>query len=376
MDPVSDVLRSVRLAIGKGRRELQRPHIDTTMKVDGGLYRSPLPTLFEEQLERYTKARFAVALASGTAALHLALVAGGVLPGDEVLVPSLTFAATANAIVHAGAIPHFVDVNQRTFGIHPFKLSQYLLSEQFERGPYENGLINKHSGKRVTAIVPVHLLGIPCDIEAIKSISDRFGLTMIEDAAEALGSQVGNQHCGTIGKAGVLSFNANKIVTTGGGGALITNDQILESRVRHLATQAKVEHPFHWIHDAVGWNYRMPPLCAALGLPQLERLHQTLEAKTRLAGLYAYHFTEVASAHYVPRSGNQWLNACLLDPRCMDKRDAVIQALISDGFEARALFMPLHMLKHFEKCPRQKSLDTSEDLFRRCICLPSTVEAV
>lgn len=373
MDPVRDVLRAVRLTIGSGRRELQRPHIDTTMKVDGTLYRSPLPSLFEEQLERYTKAPFVVALASGTAALHLALVTAGVRLGDEVLCPSLTFAATANAIVHAGAIPHLIDVNQSTFGIHPFKLSQYLLSPQFSRGNYTTGLINKNSGRRVTAIVAVHLLGIPCEIEAIKTISDRFGLILIEDAAEALGSHIATgAHCGTIGKAGVLSFNANKIVTTSGGGALMTSDQDLERKVKHLSTQARVEHPFHWIHDAVGWNYRMPSICAGLGIPQLERLGQTLEAKARLAYRYGYNFADIQSAVPVGSMGNNWINACLLDPRCMDKRDAVIQALISDGFEARALFMPMHMLDPFKHCPRQDSLESSEDLWRRTICLPST----
>lgn len=367
MEPVADVLRIVKAVIGDGSRKLQRPRIDAGM---GDIFAESQIDDFETEVKHFTRCAHVIATVSGTAAITLALVAAGVKPGDEVLVPSLTFAATANAIVHANAIPHFVDVNQNSLGIHPFKLSQYLCNG-FETTA--NGTMNLATRRKVAAIVPVHLLGNPCEIFAINAISERRGIVVVEDAAEALGSFTEDgYHCGGIGDAGILSFNLNKMVTTGGGGAVLTEDAELAERARHLADQGKIGHPYHWKHDEVGWNYYMPPLNASVGIPQMRRLNETLVNKTRQAMKYRHAFTDITSARMIWNSGNHWINACLLDPRCMDKRDKVIEALLAEGFESRAMFTPLHLLPHFRHYPRQPSLEGSEDIWRRCVCLPST----
>ena len=368
LNPVADIVGAVRTVVGKGSRKLNWPqitindaHLVSTSVLDPQQGRSYI-TRFERALCKITGADNVVALSSGTAALHLALLACGIKPGDEVLVPSLTFAATANAVCHAGAVPHFVDVRQHDLGISPFKLRQYL------------GEMSPEYRARIKACIPVHLLGNPCSIEEIKRLCDFYGIVVIEDAAEALGSIAFiNVHCGTVGKAGVLSFNLNKIVSTGGGGALITNDAVIADEVRHLASQAKLPHPYKWDHDAIGFNYRMPAMCAALGVGQLERLPAILKRKAMVAVRYCEVFNDIASATVMILPGaNDWVCCAMLDPGCIDARDDVLDALTGQGFEARALFTPLHKFEHFKHCPRQGTLTGAEDLFRRAICLPST----
>ena len=369
LSPVDDIVGAVRAVVGKGSRRLNWPRITASdaervsaCVLDPEQGRSYIAR-FERSLSYYTGVDNVVTLSSGTAALHLALLACGIKPGDEVLVPALTFAATANAIVHAGAIPHFVDVRQHDLGISPFKLRQYL------------GHMDAEHRARIKACIAVHLLGNPCSIEEIKQLCDYYGIALIEDAAEALGSTAFiNVHCGTLGKAGVLSFNLNKIVSTGGGGALITNDTEMAAEVRHLAGQAKLPHPYRWDHDAIGFNYRMPAMCAALGIGQLERLPDLLKRKAAVAARYCRAFQDVLTATPIILPGaNDWVCCAILDSRCIDARDAVLDALTNEGFEARALFTPLHTLAHFKHYPRQSNtLDGAEDLFRRAICLPST----
>lgn len=364
-----EVLGVVRGVIGQGSRKLHQPR--TVSRIEVELGEAPL-WAFEAELKRITGAEFVEPVSSGTAALQLTLMAAGVRADHEVLCPSLTFAASANAIVHAGAVPHFIDINVQTLGVHPFKLRQYLGLKGFERT--EHGCINTATGRKVSAIMPVHLLGNPCSIYEIARIADAYGIAVIEDAAEALGSTTPDgRACGTIGLAGTLSFNLNKIVTTGGGGAVLTNNSQIARRVSHLAAQAKVEHRFLWRHDEVGWNYRLSPLCATLGVEQLGRLEQTLEAKDQLWARYAVGFENSTICELMHVAGsNNWLNMILLDSRVMHERDAAITALLDDGFEARAIFSPLHTLPHFKHCPRQDSLAGAEDIWRRAICLPST----
>lgn len=322
---------------------------------------------FEASLRRVTDADYAIAVSSGTAALHLALIAAGVKPGDEVICPTLTFAATANAIVHCGAIPHFVDVCTEDFGINNFKLQVHL-----QRGAVKFKTPMNTDGERtIAAIVPVHLLGAPCQIQELIATASHWGVPVIEDAAEALGSKRGGA-CGTFGLAGIISFNLNKIVTTGGGGAVLTRDLRFAHEVRHLATNAKVPHRYLWDHDAVGWNYRMPNFCAAFGMRQLWRFEETLKRKRSLAGSYANAFKDNPFATHVAVFGsNYWLNAIRLHTDV--NRDAIIEALLDKGYEARALFTPLHMLPHFKDCPRQKDLRVAEHLFDTTVCLPSSI---
>jgi perosamine synthetase len=363
--PAVQVLEIVRSVVGGAPRDLQRPII----RVDD-IY-CPYDILgywavdeFEAKLQDITKLGYATAVASGTAALHLALMAVGVKPGDEVIVPALTFAATANAVCHCGAIPHFVDVRHSDLGISGFKLRQYLSH------------MTPKQRSRIKAIVPVHLLGMPCDIENIMQIATTFGMAVVEDASEALGARAGMvpDHVGSFGRAGVLSFNNNKIVTTGGGGAVITHDRVLDERVRHLATQAKTYHKFEWSHDEVGWNYRMPNICAALGIKQLERLSRTLAAKRLMTTRYAAAFADhsIATLCFNMQS-NCWLNAIVITPHYPGIRDDVINMLLDEGYSARAIFTPLHLLPHFKDCPRQPNLLVAEDLFSRMVCLPSSL---
>ena len=363
--PADEIVLAIKSVIADGSRELQRPIV--TVKDIYCPY-DPLGCWaiekFEAKLCAIANVEHAIAVSSGTAALHVALMAVGVKPGDEVIIPALTFAATANAVCHCGATPHFVDVRASNLGINAFKLRQYLAA------------MTASARRRIKAIVPVHLLGLPCDIEGVMEVATDHGIAVIEDAAEALGTGLlgTNTQVGHSGRGGIFSFNINKIVTTGGGGAVITDDGVIAGRVRHLSTTSKMAHPFLWVHDAIGWNYRMPNLCAAFGASQLERLVETIYAKRRLASRYAAAFAESEVAHLiVDNRSNCWLNAIIISPRYPGIRDEVIRGLLADGYEARAIFTPLHLLPHFSHCPRQQNLMVAEDLFNRVVCLPSSI---
>ena len=221
---------------------------------------------FEENLAEYTGAKYAISVVNGTSALHIALKLAGVQPGDEVLVPALTFIATANAVSYCGATPHFVDSEEHTLGIDASKLRSYLnliVDVEF------NQSINKVTGKVIRAIVPMHTFGHPSDLDALLSISNDFNIVLVEDAAESLGSYYKGQHTGTFGLLSATSFNGNKTITTGGGGAILTNDEWLAKRAKHLTTTAKKAHQWEYDHDEIGYNYRMPNINAALGCAQL-----------------------------------------------------------------------------------------------------------
>lgn len=318
---------------------------------------------FEERLERLTGMPHAVAVSSGTAALQLALLAVGVGPGDQVLVPALTFAGAAAAVVHCGATPRFIDCLSKPYGaVAWFKLDRHL------RGLPAGELAT------IRALVAVDLFGQPCVTAELRTLCDGFGIALVEDAAQALGAV----DMGRLARVATLSFNNNKIVTTTGGGAVLAASWEVANRVRHLATTARVERPFLYEYDDVGYNYRLSNLLAAMALPQLDRLERTVGKKHALAGRYhralagrdGFSFVEQAA------QGNAWLNAVLVDPP-HDKgapRDAVLRALAEHGMNARAIFTPLHMLEPYRAYPRQPNLDVAEDLFYRTVCLPSGVD--
>ena len=224
---------------------------------------------FEKEIADYTRAKYAVAVVNGTAALHVTLLLAGVESGDEVLVPALSFVATANAIRYCGAVPHFVDSEERTLGMDPEALRNYLQSSSEQR---DGICVNRNTGCPIRAIIPVHIFGQPCDLDGLLAIASDFNLALIEDAAESLGSTYQGQNTGTFGLLGTLSFNGNKTITTGGGGAILTDDPKLAKRAKHLTTTAKLPHRWEYLHDEVGYNYRMPNLNAALGCAQLEQL--------------------------------------------------------------------------------------------------------
>ena len=327
---------------------------------------------FEKQLAEYTGAKRVVAVVNGTAALQVALRLAGVGQDDEVMMPTLTFVATANAVSYLGAVPHFADSNESTLGLDPEALRQ-LLAYCAEKK--RDGCYNRRTGRKIRAVVPMHTFGHPCDIAGLTAVAREFGLAVVEDAAESLGSFYASRHTGTFGLFGTLSFNGNKTITTGGGGAILTNDDKLADLARHLTTTAKVAHPWEYIHDETGYNFRMPNLNAALGCAQLEQLPAFLSAnrnlyeryKNVLAGIEGIAvFTEPPGS-----SSNYWLQTLILEEKNSNLRDKILEATNNAGLMTRPAWRLLHKLPMYRNCPRSE-LSVAESLERRIINLPSS----
>jgi len=331
---------------------------------------------FEKEIADYTRAKYAVAVVNGTAALHVTLLLAGVESGDEVLVPALSFVATANSIRYCGAVPHFVDSEERTLGMDPEALRNYLQSSSEQR---DGICVNRNTGCPIRAIIPVHIFGHPCDLDGLLAIASDFNLALIEDAAESLGSTYQGQHTGTFGLLGTLSFNGNKTITTGGGGAILTDDPKLAKRAKHLTTTAKLPHRWEYLHDEVGYNYRMPNLNAALGCAQLEELPEFLASKRRLLGCYQEAFQSIpqVSLFAEPEGSrsNYWLQTLLLDDSVANQRDATLEATNSVGLMTRPVWKLLHKLAPYRDCPCTP-LPVAESLERRIVNLPSSTGLV
>lgn len=326
----------------------------------------------EADLARITGTKRAVATANGTAALHICLLLAGVQPGDEVLVPTLTFVATANAVDYCGATPHFVDSEPVSLGVDAAKLDTHLAAVAELR---DGICFNRITGAPIRALVVMHAFGHPADLDDLDTVARRWQVTLVEDAAESLGSRYRGEHTGNRGLVSALSFNGNKLVTTGGGGAILTNDEALGARAKHLTTTARAAHRWNFVHDEIGYNYRMPNLNAALGCAQLERLDDMLERKRALANRYANAFANVESASFLAEPenthSNYWLNAIVLAPRAADQRDTVLDALNGDGLMARPIWTLMHRLSMYSSAPRA-DLSVAEDLEARIINLPSS----
>ncbi|MBU0675960.1 MAG: LegC family aminotransferase [Proteobacteria bacterium] len=327
---------------------------------------------FEDLLIEYTGVKHAVAVVNGTAALHVCLLLAGVKPGDEVLVPTLTFVATANAVVYCGATPHFVDSAISTLGVDPTKLDEYL---QETVTVNHDGCYNKVTGRPIRALVPMHTFGHPVDLDGIVEVCNKYRLLLVEDAAESLGSFYKEKHTGHHGLLSALSFNGNKVVTSGGGGAILTNNEDLGRLAKHLTTTARVAHPWELRHDLVAYNYRMPNINAALGCAQLEQLPSFITQKRILAKRYQKALVSVSGATFFtePKSArsNYWLNTLLLDQNFVGQRDSLLEILGSNGVQARPAWTPMHRLPMFQDCPRM-DLSTSENLVSRIINIPSS----
>lgn len=326
---------------------------------------------FEEQLAEYTGSRHAIAVVNGTAALHAALLAVGVEAGSEVLVPALTFIGTVNPVVYCGATPHFVESARNTLGVDPDALGQYLA----DIAVISDGVCrNRLTGARISALVPVHIFGHPINMDALNDVASRFCLPVVEDAAEAIGSFNKGRHAGTLGSVGTLSFNGNKTITTGGGGAILTDDAALAERIRHLSTTARVAHRWQFLHDMVGYNYRLPNINAALGCAQLEQLDGFIARKRRLADLYAAAFDGLGGLKLIREpqgtTSNYWLQSIMLDEHNAPARDTILEALNDAGYGARPVWRLMSTMPMFEGCPRMP-LAATEDIERRVICLPS-----
>ncbi|WP_354100957.1 LegC family aminotransferase [Bradyrhizobium sp. RT5a] len=332
----------------------------------------PFVDRFERMLEEVTGAKRAVAVVNGTAALHTCFRLAGVEPGDEVISPALTFIATTNAIAYCGATPHFVDSSLVTLGMDARALATRL-DEIAERTA--KGTVNRETGRRIAAITPMHTFGHPVELDEIAATAREWGIALVEDAAESLGSTYKGHAVGSQTRLAALSFNGNKIVTTGGGGAILTNDEELGRRAKHLTTTAKLPHKWAFIHDEIGFNYRLPNLNAALGCAQLEQLDGFLASKRKLAAAYQRAFADIPGVCFSrePKdtTSNYWLNAILLDETHADRRDDLLAALNDAGFGARPAWTLMHKLPMFAQSPRG-DLSTAESIERRLINLPSS----
>ena len=328
---------------------------------------------FEVDIAAASGTAHGVAVVNGTAALEVALRVVGVKPGDEVLMPSLTFIATANAAHHLGAVPHFVDAEARTLGLDALALRRHL-GEIAERRSGKT--VNGRTGRRLAAVVPMHVFGHPVDMVALADVARDFDIVLVEDAAESLGSQLGDRPCGSFGRVGALSFNGNKILTTGGGGALVTDDLDLAKRAKHLTTTAKVPHSWAFYHDEIGYNYRLPNINAALGVAQLEQLDTRLE-QNALAQRYIDAFAGAMGVDvFAERPGttaNYWLNTLILSSEMASARDIILETLNGAGVMARPVWDPLHQLPIYSDCPRA-DLAVTVDLAERIISVPSSAK--
>ena len=327
-------------------------------------------TEFEGKIAEFTGSKYAVATVNGTAALHVAIELAGVKPGDEVISQALTFIATCNAITYAGAKPLFIDVDLDTMGLSPTALQSFLEKNAEKRS---SGVFNTVSGKRISACVPMHTFGFPCRIKEIALICDDWGIALIEDAAESLGSYVGSRHTGNFGSMATLSFNGNKVITTGGGGMLITDDSELAKRAKHITTTAKVPHPYEFVHDEIGYNYRMPNLNAALGCAQMERLGDFLTVKRQLADQWDVFFDGKGPCFVKAIDGNRanhWLNTVILDSR--EDRDQFLKLTNENNVMTRPIWTLMSELPMFKDC-QTDGLENSIWLEGRVVNIPSSV---
>ena len=326
---------------------------------------------FEQLVTEFTGAKYAIATVNGTAALHVALELIGVRRDDEVITQPLSFIAACNAISYCGAKPIFVDVDLDTLGMSPISLKAFLSNNVRKTSA---GCINKTTGKRIAAVIPMHTFGHPCRIDEIAKICNEFGISMIEDAAESIGSYYQGKHTGTFGKLGVFSFNGNKTITTGGGGMIITNDETIAKRAKHITTTAKKPHPYEFIHDEIGYNYRLPNINAALGCAQMETISKFLESKRTIANAYSKFFD---NNHYfkfisepVNATSNYWLNALVLEDK--QSRDDFLRELNDAGVMSRPVWRLMNELTMFSDC-QSSDITNAKWLEERVVNLPSSV---
>ncbi|MCX7121846.1 MAG: LegC family aminotransferase [Gammaproteobacteria bacterium] len=326
---------------------------------------------FEKDIADFTGAKYAVVTVNGTAALHICYLLAGVQPHDEVLVPTLTFVATCNALHYCNAIPHFIDCEEKHLGIDVVKLENCLN----EISDIKNNICyNKKTGRVIRALCVMHTFGHPVDLDPILIIAEKYHLTLIEDAAEALGSYYKGTHVGHHGLVGALSFNGNKIITTGGGGAIITDDENIAKRAKHITTTAKIPHPYLYQHDEVGYNYRLPNINAALGCAQLEKLSYFLCEKRRLAESYNEKFSKIPNIRFLNEpdyaKSNYWLNAIFVENEVI--RDQLLETLNLEKIGARPIWELMHYLPMYHDAPRM-DLSTAEKITKQIINIPSSV---
>lgn len=357
---------SVPRFIGNEKRYLEEC-IDTTFVSSVG----PFVDRFEEDMARYTGATKAVVCVNGTNALYLALLLSGVKRDDEVLTQALTFIATCNAIHYVGANPVFIDVDKSTMGLSPYSLKEWLSNYSEIR----NGeCYNKHTGRRIKACVPMHTFGHPARIEEIAGICSEYHIELVEDAAESIGSKYKGIHTGLFGKVGVLSFNGNKTITTGGGGMLLFKDEELGHLAKHLSTQAKIPHRWEFKHDQIGFNYRLPNINAALGCAQLEQLDRFIADKRATAAAYASFFKGIDNVSFFMEPdncfSNYWLNAVVLKDH--NAQQSFLQETNDNGIMTRPIWELMNNLPMYNHCEHDGLINTTW-LSERVVNIPSSV---
>ncbi|EHU5987336.1 aminotransferase LegC [Campylobacter jejuni] len=328
-------------------------------------------TRFEEALKEKTKARFAIATNTGTAALHIALLANGIDENCEVITQSISFVATANAIAYTGAKPVFLDIDENTLSLSPKALEHFLENQTYQK---DNLNYNKTTHKLIKACVIMHTFGLSAHIKAIKELCEKYHILLIEDAAEALGSTYENKALGTFGKCGILSFNGNKIITGGCGGAILSDDENLAKLARHLSTTAKIPHPYEYDHDRIAYNYRLCNINAAILLAGLENLELFLENKRELAKIYKDFFKNHDKCKFIDEKSNEksnfWLNTLLFKDENL--RNIFLEECLENNIFVRPVWKSLPSLKAFQNCQSNELINTKK-LEKRLINLPSSV---
>ncbi|QKF61905.1 LegC family aminotransferase [Campylobacter curvus] len=374
----NEILDFIKQTFGKDKVPLHEPKFIGNEKkyltdcIDSGFVSSvgKYVNEFESKFAKIVNSKFAVATSNATSALHVALKLGGVGLNDEVITQPLTFIATCNAISYLNAKPIFIDVDLDTLGLSPTSLQNFL-DKNCEIA--DGFCINKTSGKIVKACLPMHTFGLPCRISEIKEICDTWHINLIEDAAESLGSYYKGKHTGTFGKLGAFSFNGNKIVTSGGGGVIVTDDEALAKRAKHITTTAKMPHPYEYVHDEIGFNYRMPNLNAALLIAQLENLEIFLKSKRELSQIYSEFFAKFDDIKFINEPSNShsnfWLNAILLENK--DKRDEFLKLSNENGVCTRPIWRLMSELDMFKDCQKDE-LKNAKFLSDRIVNIPSS----
>ena len=377
---VKSIYTLIKKTTGKGSHKLHEPlfsskeikYTNETIKTNfvssAGIYGEK----FENEIKKLTKAKHVIAVINGTQGLYISMQALGIKENQEVLVPALTFVGTVNAISYTGAEPHFVDSNIKDLGIDCKKLEIYLKKISKIKN---NKCINKKTGKVISGIVPVHIFGHSCEIEKVIRLSKKFKLKVIEDAAEAVGSFYKNKHLGTFGDIGCLSFNGNKIITTGGGGAVITNKKNLANKIKHLTSTAKIKHKWEYIHDDIGYNFRMPSLNAALGLAQIENINIFVNAKRRLFLKYTKNFNKILGVKIFKEGknlkSNYWLQTLIFDKKYKFLKNRLLNYCYKRKIYLRPTWRLISNLKPYNK-KQKMDLSGARDIAERTINLPSS----
>ena len=374
------IIRSIKNLLGEGPHFLHEPsmgkkeikYVSETIKNNFVSTKGIYVQKFEKKIKNYTKANHVTSTINGTQAIFIALKALGIKHNEEVLVPALTFVGTVNAISYLGAEPHFIDSNIKDFGIDCRKLENYLKKTVIFK---KNKSINKKTGRAIRAIIPVHVFGHPCDIEYILRLAKKYKLKIVEDAAECLGSFYKNKHLGTFGDAGCLSFNGNKIITTGGGGAVLSKNKNLNEKIRHLISTAKVQHKWEYIHNEVGYNLRLPSLNAALGLAQISKINFFLKQKRKLFFKYNNIFDKIGGVKLFKENkfskSNYWLQTLILDYKNIHLKNKLLKSGYSRKIFMRPAWKLISELSPYKNKQRM-NLNGAKDIYKRVINLPSS----